>query len=375
MSGGIYLMQDNGDLTEMNEKLYDSEAGLQELLAKYPNLLAGDQMDSQDPRRWLLVKREMGLPSDDIEGSRWSVDHLFLDQDGIPTLVEVKRSTNSEIHREIVGQLLEYGAHAVLYWPVERIIAELERRCEEEHIDLESALSDVLSPDSDSDQYWDRVRTNLQAGHIRLVFVADVIPRELRRIVEFLNEQMHPADVFALEVKQFVGGGLKTLVPRLIGASEKKRGTGPGTKKKWNESDFLAAIHETAGPQAETAARNLLGSLYDMEDVEVWWGEGPKSGSFVPRIFHKRVKHQLFAARTAGKIDFYFDVYMKKQPFESEAMRQELLDRLVAVSGLQLSQEKTTGYPNASIVPLADPESLSQFTDVIYWMIKEIRRA
>jgi len=374
MSGGIYLMQDNGELTEMNEKLYDSEAVLQELLAKYPNLLAGDQMDSQEPRRWLLVKREMGLPSDDIEGNRWSVDHLFLDQDGIPTLVEVKRSTNSEIHRTIVGQLLEYGAHAVLYWPVERIVAELERRCEQEHIDLESALSDVLSPDSDSNQYWDRVRTNLQAGHIRLVFVADVIPSELRRIVEFLNEQMHPADVFALEVKQFVGGGLKTLVPRLIGASEKKRGTGPRAKKKWNESDFLAALHETSDPQAETATRNLLRSLYKMEDVEVWWGEGPKSGSFVPRIFHKGVKHQLFAARTAGKIDFYFDVYMKKQPFESESMRQELLDRLVAVSGLQLSQEKTTGYPNASIVPLADAESLNQFTDVIHWMIEEIRK-
>jgi hypothetical protein len=27
-------------------------------------------------------------------GGRWSVDHLFLDQDAVPTIVEVKRSTD-----------------------------------------------------------------------------------------------------------------------------------------------------------------------------------------------------------------------------------------------------------------------------------------
>ena len=44
MGGGIYLLQDGGGLLEMREEAYDSEAFLQELLAKYPNLLAGDQI-------------------------------------------------------------------------------------------------------------------------------------------------------------------------------------------------------------------------------------------------------------------------------------------------------------------------------------------
>jgi len=34
MSGGIYLIQDDGALVEMNQRPYDSEALLQELLAK-----------------------------------------------------------------------------------------------------------------------------------------------------------------------------------------------------------------------------------------------------------------------------------------------------------------------------------------------------
>ena len=40
-----------------------------------------------------------------------------------------------------------------------------------------------------------------------MIFLADTIPPELKRIVEFLNEQMDPAEAFAVEVKQYVGDG------------------------------------------------------------------------------------------------------------------------------------------------------------------------
>jgi hypothetical protein len=105
MSGGIYLIQDDGALVEMTQQPYDSEALLQELLAKYPNLLAGDQMDAV-PRKWLLVSREMGVPSEEDGANLWSLDHLFLDQDAIPTLIEVKRSSDTRIRREVVGQMV-----------------------------------------------------------------------------------------------------------------------------------------------------------------------------------------------------------------------------------------------------------------------------
>jgi hypothetical protein len=70
MSGGIYLIQDDDKLVEMNERGYDTEDLLQELLAKYPNLLAGDQIDDAAPRRWLLVSREMSLASEEDEAGR-----------------------------------------------------------------------------------------------------------------------------------------------------------------------------------------------------------------------------------------------------------------------------------------------------------------
>jgi hypothetical protein len=73
--------------------------------------MPGELVDPQRPRRWLLVTREAGiaLPGG-AGGSRWSLDHLFLDQDGIPTLVEVKRASDPRGRREVVAQMLDYAA-------------------------------------------------------------------------------------------------------------------------------------------------------------------------------------------------------------------------------------------------------------------------
>ena len=116
----------------MEEAPYDSESLLQKLLADHPDLLAGDQINAEEPRRWLLVTREMAVPGEQDGAGRWSLDHLFLDQDAIPTLVEVKRSSDTRIRREVIGQMLDYAANAVAYWPVEEIKAKFESRCKDD---------------------------------------------------------------------------------------------------------------------------------------------------------------------------------------------------------------------------------------------------
>jgi hypothetical protein len=67
------------------------------------------------------VGREAALPDADDATGRWSVDHLFLDQDAVPTLVEVKRSSDTRIRREVVGQMLDYAANRVVYWPLDQL--------------------------------------------------------------------------------------------------------------------------------------------------------------------------------------------------------------------------------------------------------------
>lgn len=54
----------------ITERPYGSEAVLQQLLAKHPSLLAGNQLEAGTPRRWLLVVREASLPSEADGGGR-----------------------------------------------------------------------------------------------------------------------------------------------------------------------------------------------------------------------------------------------------------------------------------------------------------------
>src|SRR5829696_8497245 len=136
MADPVFLLREDGELVEMIEAPYVSEDFLQALLAKHPNLLAGVSGESLPVRRWLLLAREAALPSAEDAGGRWSVDHLFVDQTAVPTLVEVKRSTDTRIRREVVGQMLDYAANAVVYWPVAHLRAHFEANNENHERDL-----------------------------------------------------------------------------------------------------------------------------------------------------------------------------------------------------------------------------------------------
>ena len=371
MSGGIFLIRENDELIEMTEQPYDSEDLLQGLLAKYPNILAGDQINISAPRRWLLISREISIPDSEDSPGRFSLDHLFLDQDGIATLIEVKRSSDTRIRREVVGQMLDYAANAVMYWPVETIITQFEKNCENNDGSPGQTLEDFLNGDLSPDEFWQKVKTNLIAGKIRMIFVADKIPSELKRIVEFLNEQMDPAEVLAIEVKQFVGEGLKTLVPRVIGLTEgavqKKSGGYSG--KQWDESSFFSELTSKQNADIAKVAKDIL-DWVSPKVSRIYWGQGKQTGSYVPiLITANNIKYQLFAAFTNGTIQINFQVYSKRAEFESEDRRLELLNRLNSIPGVSLPRDSIDRYPSIQIGVLQQKENLEKFFEIFEWFI------
>lgn len=282
MNGGIYLMQDNGQLIKMLEQRYGSERVLQELLAQHPDLLAGDQMSDGEPRRWLLISGEVGVPSDDSGANRWSLDHLFLDQDAIPTLVEVKRSSDTRARREVVGQMLEYAANAIVYWPVDEIRVRFEAHCEPQGADPERILRNRLGDEVDAAAFWQRVEDNLRTGKVRMIFVADHIPQELQRIVEFLYKQMNPAQVLAVEIKQYIGQGSQTLAtgvvsPTLDAQQQKSAATREGTP--WDEDAFFQELDARQDTVGSKVARRIL-EWSRSQELKIRWGRGKTDGAF-----------------------------------------------------------------------------------------------
>jgi len=56
-SDAIYLISDSGELRRIEHQRYASEDILQELVAKHPDVLAGDQIDPEAPPRWATMHR------------------------------------------------------------------------------------------------------------------------------------------------------------------------------------------------------------------------------------------------------------------------------------------------------------------------------
>ena len=178
----IYTSAENGALEALEETPFSSEDELQALIAEHPELLDGEQIRPGDARRWILITREKGIAASSGAAARWAVDHLIIDQDAVPTLAELKRGSNPEIRRTIIGQLLEYAAHASETWTAEELRDAFERRIEAQGRDPRDELAALLQSDGepDVDGFWEDVSTNLAAKRLRLLFVADDIPRSSR---------------------------------------------------------------------------------------------------------------------------------------------------------------------------------------------------
>jgi hypothetical protein len=375
MGDAIYLVDKNGELVRLTKSQYDSEAVLQGLLAKYPDLLSGEQINPASPCRWLFIAREVGIPCQEEGADRWSLDHLFLDQDGIPTLIEVKRSSDTRIRREVVGQMLDYAANVVSFWPIQTIVSKFESACEQAGKDADQVLSEFLNETLQPGEFWERTETNLRAGKVRMIFVADEIPEELKTIVEFLNGQMDPAEVIAIEVPQFEGQGLKTLVPRVYGQtsqSEAKK-TSVGGYSEWNEERFFAELAKRTTSQCVDVARDILDWIRSRVAF-IWWGRGKSNGSFVPVLRYDR-DYSLFAAWTYGTVEIYFQWYSRWPPFDSEDKRMEMLRRLNEIPGVSLPPESISKRPGIRMDLLTDAGALEKFKAAFEWYIEEVKKA
>ena len=215
----IYTWTEERALQALEETAFATEDELQALIAEHPELLDGEQIRPGDARRWILIKREKGIAPAAGSGALWAVDHLIVDQNAVPTLVEVKRGSNPEVRRTIIGQMLEYAAHAPETWTVEELREAFEGGAREDGRDPDDELAALLDTEGepDADGFWEDVSTNLAARRLRLLFVADAIPDPLARVVTFLNAQMPGIEVLAVEIKRFRGEFVQTVVPRVIG--------------------------------------------------------------------------------------------------------------------------------------------------------------
>lgn len=365
----IYLLKDSGNLEKVFNRSYDSEDLLQELIEKYPELLAGDQINPDEPVRWLLVKREAGIPAGDSLSDRWSVDHLLLDQNGVPTFVETKRSSDTRIRREVVGQMLDYAANSQKYWPVNRIrdLASLQYSASD---GADTEILKLVGSNDEQDtseiveSLWTKVEENLRNGKIRLLFVADKLPGELKRIIEFLNEQMNNIEVLGVELPQFVGSDFRALVPRLVGQTEIIRQTkqkARSSSRKTSQEEFLSKIPEHLKPFFVELLSEAV-----KRGMHIYWGvQGfslrleTNNGQLISLFYG-------WPGNSEGE-NPHIQGYIGS--IENEDLRNEIKQKFLSVNGTILSGKYTLDLDLAN----NDIENAKKLVDVLWGIIKDPR--
>ncbi len=264
----IYTRGEGGSIEPLEEEPFSTEAEIQDLIADHPELLDGGQISPGNPRRWVLVAAEKGIAETSGTGARWSVDHLFVDQDAVPTLVEVKRGSSPEARRTVVGQMLEYAAHAARTWSAEELRDAFEETAGKRGLDPDEALGELLQADEepDAERFWEAAAANLAASRLRLLFASDAIPDSLERVVEFLNAQMPGIEVLAVEIKQFRGESARTLVPRVLGrTAAPSRRSRAGRSPNLTRESFLDGF---ADGKLREAAERLLDAARQSGKIE-----------------------------------------------------------------------------------------------------------
>ena len=376
MNKQIFLISESNQLVPLNSSEYDSEELLQALLADHPDLLAGDQINPNQPRRWLLISREMGVPDQEAGSGRWSLDHLFLDQDAIPTLIEVKRSSDTRIRREVVGQMLDYAANGVAYWPVEELKKRFEQTHAAEGTDPLDHLTSFIGSEMEADTFWKNVKRNLQAGRIRLLFVADVIPQELKTIIEFLNEQMDPAEVLGVEVQQYGEDNdeFRAIVPRVVGQTTQAsiRKGGATKTKRWDKESFFSAFLTSTSPETTTIARQIFDFMVD-ENCRLAFGKGKTTGSVYFMFDDVHGNNYSFAIWSDGRIEIPFGHLQKQPSFETLDRRLEIVNRINEIDNIHLDNNIDSKFPSFEIKYLTTPEASERFLKTASWVVETIK--
>lgn len=279
----IYRIHE-GSIVRMDEVLCENEeVELQNLLERSPELLAGEQIDPDHPRKWLLIKREMNVPDPVTGSARWSIDFLYIDQDAILTFVECKRHNDTRSRREVIGQVFDYAANAPRFWESEQLrqLAEETQR----HLDrtLEEEVGRLGGEARTASELFDRAIANLREHKLRIVLFLETAPPELKTLVEFLMDVLvlSKVEIVLVEARRYHESGLDVIAPTVWGYTEQVRTQRrvvadalSGVRRRWDEGSFFAQLNDRV---PEGVGRQAVERLYrelPQFGYQITWGTG-----------------------------------------------------------------------------------------------------
>lgn len=326
----------------------DEEKELQDLLQRNPALLAGEQMNPDEPRRWLLVKREMSIPDPSTGSDRWNIDFLYIDQDATLTFVECKRHGDTRSRREVIAQVIDYIANSSRLWNKDQLIDAASAQAMADKCTLASRVEQLGASDFSTVESLMQAAIDKLGNHdVRIVLFMEAAPPELKTIVEFMNKEMSTVEVLLVEAKMYDVNGVTVVTPCLWGYTDAVRARKnalaalEGGRIKWNADSFLADLDKRVVDTAQNrAVRELYGTLPAM-GYQFRFGTGTATGSFNARL-SSHSDLAVLTVRSDGTLMVNFGSFAAPEYTELR----EALAGAVAAAGLPVPVDYAKRYVN-----------------------------
>lgn len=263
------LLKAGNEFVVLEESEFEAETELQEALKRNPEVIPVADLDLGEVA---VVGKETGVPVG-------AIDLLLVDADGEVIIVETKLASNPELRRQVVAQVLDYGASL---WRTAPTLKEFDRlvlrywhsdACEDERLKQAGSLREGLEPvfKEIAGEEWDyggfesTLSDNLAQGrHVLVVVATGLMDRLSKDLLQYLNLCLD-LPLYAVEIDVFETEGSQLLVPR--GVRYRRKPPPPPPTPRTNRAAFLAAC--------TTLAASFFEKMLDEGEARrmiIYWG-------------------------------------------------------------------------------------------------------
>ena len=265
------LLKDGERFVVLEESDFGCETALQEALKRNPEAIPVADLELDHV---IVVGRETPLPAG-------AIDLLLVDAQGQVLIVETKLSRNPELRRQVVAQLLDYGASLWKTAPTVKAFEKLvlsywqSDSCEDAQVKGANSLRDGVEPifkelygkDWDYDAFEATLDDNLANGqHVLLVVASGLMDGLSRDLLQYANICLG-LPLYGVEITMFKMGDMELIVPRGV----RHRAGGyrriAPTSRHVDRATFLAACT----PLATAFFEQMLDEA-EKRDMILYWG-------------------------------------------------------------------------------------------------------
>lgn len=351
------LTIDGKDIKPLDKVKFNLESDLQGYLEQYPAIIPLDEI-VEDVPELICIGREVVVPSG-------SIDLMYIDKEGLLTIVETKLVKNPEIRRTVIGQLIEYASF-VSQWTVSEIYNIASSYLKQT---LKEKIASYSGSEFNEDDFKHNIEDNLKNGKIRLIVAVDELNEPLRATITFLNTHSN-FDVLLLQISSFEESEDKrVLIPTVFGYSSKTGKT--SSRKRWDPDRFFNDVNKRLQLDITEAINELYEFTKDNAD-NVYWGTGASTGSFTFHKIYRDLPLSIFSVYSDGYLYLNFG-YMKDKEIDDQFL-ESFRDMLNDIPQMRIPEDITKGrkFPGIKIELLTQPESMDKFQKAVLKLSKEI---